>query len=627
MTYYDDIARDPSGSFGKLKTLRRNDGYWEKVAHIWNPHAKIKGGKTYSPWLDSIYPEIDYNGSAPEPAGAHKLRSEIDIETTNGMSDYCVSVGGVALEADFSEKRDAGGDLLFETTHRPHAGGDAVREIVRYRNDIAVADYLRGKPVSRVLACGMSELYTYDLTDGVITETFDSGYGNAGGIVNGVRTISKTNYDTDEEISVHNYARTTRYETNIPACTRREIDADGQIKRITSNLYPGKEYAYAPSTENGGGLITTETTLLGDAASSFLQTIRVTDLQGNVVRETVNGATTQYFYAASGASAGNLSPDDVRTIRSKDCTHHELAISGVDLNGDGVLDPADDSVRKTEKVFDYTWPENVGSWKTTQSFAFDGNFFVKRTTWKTADGTRSRTWQAGVSGFSETQNASYLAQTQNSWTTSSTSPAGIVATTTFTRSPSGWLQHVSQVVSAPETEETVSSSYVLDAYLDCETPGAYMSFFTDRDGGKKGIGTWPGINHTQEQDNDMYGYNPSIFSDGNDEAYAKGEDGNLNRITRRCLPDCIDSSRAAGVIGGLLASTPNWDFDDSNCADMVIGALSQLISSPKPKCKRCEYVYDYLSGNGWIALPSRVESIISKIQANNCNRYVCRKRP
>ena len=74
---------------------------------------------------------------------------------------------------------------------------------------------------------------------------------------------------------------------------------------------------------------------------------------------------------------------------------------------------------------------------------------------------------------------------------------------------------------------------------------------------------------------------------------------------------------------GLIASTPNWDFDDSNCADMVLKALSQLIKSDKPKCKKRQCPRDLLRNNAWITTPTGVKRIVDKIQANNCNRYEC----
>lgn len=45
-----------------------------------------------------------------------------------------------------------------------------------------------------------------------------------------------------------------------------------------------------------------------------------------------------------------------------------------------------------------------------QSFAFEGDFVVSRTTWRSACGTRERVQQAGVAGFSETQHREYGAR-------------------------------------------------------------------------------------------------------------------------------------------------------------------------------------------------------------------------
>ena len=164
------------------------------------------------------------------------------------------------------------------------------------------------------------------------------------------------------------------------------------------------------------------------------------------------------------------------------------------------------------------------------------------------------------------------------------------------------------------------------AILDCGNEG-YLSFFpkrkTER---KKGVGKWSGKNHSREEDLKEYGNWPERLKDGVNDDLVPGKDGKKNRITRQCLPTCIDSSKAKAVITSLLASTPNWDFDDSNCADMVIKALSSLIKSDKPKCKKYECPRDLLRNRAWLTTPTGVERIVRKIQENNCNRYECVRR-
>ena len=168
------------------------------------------------------------------------------------------------------------------------------------------------------------------------------------------------------------------------------------------------------------------------------------------------------------------------------------------------------------------------------------------------------------------------------------------------------------------------NSFAGHAILDCGDEG-YLSFFPNRtDGGRrKGPGTWTRKERSREDDLKEYGDWTKQLKNGVNDDYVEGKDGKKSRITRQCLPTCIDSSKAKAVIDSLIASTPNWDFDDSNCADMVLKALSQLIKSDKPKCKKRQCPRDLLRNNAWITTPTGVKRIVDKIQANNCNRYEC----
>ncbi|MBQ8723599.1 MAG: RHS repeat-associated core domain-containing protein, partial [Opitutales bacterium] len=173
------------------------------------------------------------------------------------------------------------------------------------------------------------------------------------------------------------------------------------------------------------------------------------------------------------------------------------------------------------------------------------------------------------------------------------------------------------IIVHPGTYEDVRDPSMFGhAILDCGE-NAYLSFFPE---GKKedkvGIGAKPGKNHTKEEDEKRYG--KFDFGSRNEIIHPNG-----GRITRQCLPDCVDDASIVSIIKTLVSTTPNWDFNDSNCADMVMTALDRAMNQEKPKCGKCEVVVDILKKHSEIRTPDGVRDDIVLLTKNNCTRYLC----
>ena len=156
------------------------------------------------------------------------------------------------------------------------------------------------------------------------------------------------------------------------------------------------------------------------------------------------------------------------------------------------------------------------------------------------------------------------------------------------------------------------------AILDCGANG-YVSYFPNEEEGKKGIGRWPGNNHSKEDDETYYGISFGDFGTGNTITIP----GYTGKVTRQCLPDCIDADKASPVIDRLLKATSHWDFNDSNCADMVMSVLRETLVQSKPKCDPCYTSWDILAKRAEIQIPEDVSRMVAELKENGCKRYKC----
>ena len=156
------------------------------------------------------------------------------------------------------------------------------------------------------------------------------------------------------------------------------------------------------------------------------------------------------------------------------------------------------------------------------------------------------------------------------------------------------------------------------AILDCGANG-YVSYFPNEEEGKKGIGRWPGNNHSKEDDETYYGISFGDFGTGNTITIP----GYTGKVTRQCLPDCIDADKASPVIDRLLKATSHWDFNDSNCVDMVMSVLRETLVQSKPKCDPCYTSWDILAKRAEIQIPEDVSRMVAELKENGCKRYKC----
>lgn len=570
-TYYSDPL--VPASYGKVRTLRRNDGYWENKYYDENASAGLEMTRTESPWLNTAAHEP---GEAPQ--GQIRVKSETRCNTDTGIEDITEVVGGITIAKEWTEKSRADQQKVKLVRHQPHSGGDKITTTVRYRNAQDIPAYLRGKTVSVHHADGSMSLYSYALNEQNLTVTKDTGYGAGNSVNHGTRTVSIQDKDSGklkEEVryaleggqahwlgsktgvqfdnagtcmkwvydnnpddyteqrkdcchvtwekgrdgieSTYTYdaqgrktvatsrgitfsteyrglttiqwkqakgssqkylvgevsrnlagqtveekspiaggkTLATQYEEDIAARTKathtpygtastRLSSADHQLLSETGTTGITQNYTYTPTAQHGGGLVVTVT----DGNRSRTET---TDLLNHTVAEQSGGnALTQYAYDAAGRITQTVLPDGEKQLHVYE---NEVQISGLDLNGDGALTAAIDRMEKSERVFDSSWPEDKGSWKTVTSRAWQGSWQPVSLTWTTEDGTKTRNQTPGTDGYAIQEHPPVSAQ-GNSHTVSESSPDGQVQERVYTMADghvtsttSTWKDGRGQVVS------------------------------------------------------------------------------------------------------------------------------------------------------------------------------------
>lgn len=548
-TYYSDPL--VPASYGKVRTLRRNDGYWENKYYDANTNAGVEMIRTESPWLNTAPHEP---GEAPQ--GQIRIKSETYCNTDTGTEDITETVGGITIAKEWTEKSRVDQQKVRLVRHQPHSGGDKITTTVRYRNAKDIPAHLRGKTVSIHNADGSMSLYSYVLNGQNLTITEDTGYGDGNSVNHGTRTVSiadKDNGKPKDEVryaleggqaywlgsktgvqfdnagtclkwvydnnpddymeqrkdcchvtwergrdgvetsytydalgrKVSTTARgittsteykgltttewkqatgdsqkylvkedsknmaqlfveqkspvvggktlTTQYSYDIAARTESTITphgtasnqvflADSQILSKTGTTGITQNYTYTPTAQYGGGLAVTVT----DGNRSRTAT---TDLLNHTVAEQSGGsALTQYAYDATGRITQTVLPDGEKQLNVYE---NEVQISGLDLNGDGVLSTDIDRMEKKERVFDPSWPEDKGSWKTVTSRAWQGNWKSVFIAWETEDGMVIRKQTPGLTGFLTQENTLISSQGINH-TVTVTDPTGQVQETIYT---------------------------------------------------------------------------------------------------------------------------------------------------------------------------------------------------
>lgn len=518
-TYYTD-RMDPA-SYGKVKTLRRNDGYWENRYYGENTSAGMKTYRVESPWGNT---QAHEPGTTPQ--GMVRTRTNVKCSTDSGLEDATEKVGEVVIKKEWTEKSPAGKDQVKLVRHQPHAGGDKITTTIRYRKAKDVPEFLTGLPVSIVNADGSKEIYTYvhDANTNFLTTTCDKGYGDGESVTKGIRTIttkqvgktgireeiryaleggqaywlsSKTGVEFDNagyclkwiydnnpddytqevkdccrvsqergrdgimtyyaydpngrlvstttrgittsteykglatinwkqaegsnnrflvEEQTNNLAGNTvkivtpvvgnktvtttksydiatrKTRTTTPFNTWQETarNSDGQIQSETGTTGLTTVYSYAPSTNMGGGLeiIATE----GERI-----TTKYLDMQGNTVSTVLNnGALATNVYDAAARLIKTTSPDGEVMLYIYE---PGILSNGLDIDGDDILNPVVDRISKNVTVFDSSWPENKGSWKTTTLLAWEGEWKETSIIWETEDNTLQRSQTPELSGY------------------------------------------------------------------------------------------------------------------------------------------------------------------------------------------------------------------------------------
>lgn len=187
-TYYNDPLQ--VASHGKIKTLRRNDGYWENKYYDNNASAGLETEKTESPWLDTAAHE-----PGTSPAGDIRVKTEISCSTDTGTEDITETVNGILIAKEWTEKTPYDHQKVKEIRHQPHSGGDKITTTIRYRKAKDIPTHLTGKPVSIHNADGSMILYSYELQDQNLIVTEDEGYGEGNVVNHGIRTVSIQNKD------------------------------------------------------------------------------------------------------------------------------------------------------------------------------------------------------------------------------------------------------------------------------------------------------------------------------------------------------------------------------------------------------------------------------------------------
>lgn len=548
-TYYNDPLQ--VASHGKIKTLRRNDGYWENKYYDNNANAGLETEKTESPWLDTAAHEP---GTAP--SGAIRIKTEISCSTDTGTEDITETVNGILIAKEWTEKTPFDHQKVKEVRHQPHSGGDKITTTIRYRKAKDIPTHLTGKPVSIHNADGSMSLYSYELQDQNLIVTEDEGYGEGNVVNHGIRTVSiqdKSNGKLKEEVryaleggqsywlssktgvtfdgkgtclkwvynndpddyteqrkdccqvtwergrdgietnytydvagkqtssTARGITYTTEYKglttinwkqatgsnnrflvdqitkneagqiiekkkpvvgnktlvttqsyniperkliTITPTQTKSEIInfSDGKIKSFMGTTGITQTFTYAPSTQGGGGVSASAT----DGNRNLVATM---DLLNNTVSEqNDNISFTYYVYDSSARKVRITQPDgETQIFVYKD----DVTIIGIDLNGDGILNSANDRMSKNERVFDSSWPEGKGSWKTMIANAWQGSWIFSSITWKTEDGSQMRKKMLGVAGYIIQQKAG-IAQSGINHTDIVTSPDGQIQETSYT---------------------------------------------------------------------------------------------------------------------------------------------------------------------------------------------------
>lgn len=515
-TYYNDPLQ--VASHGKVKTLRRNDGYWENKYYDNNASAGLETEKTESPWLNTAA-----NDPGITPAGPIRVKTEILCATDTGTEDITETVNGVLIAKEWTEKTPFDHQKVKEVRHQPHSGGDKITTTIRYRKANDIPTHLRGKPVSIHNADGSMILYSYELQDQNLIIKADEGYGSENSITHGIRTVStedknnrklreevryaieegqaywlssktgvsfdgkgvclkwvynndpddyteqrkdccnivwergrdgiETNYTYDAAghktvTSTRGITYTTEYnglttikwkqtqgsnnrffvdqttrneakqivEKVVPAIGDKTLNtqfsfdivarntktitphkttsfriatADGHTLCETGTTGITKNYTSTPTSQNGGGLIVTVT----DGNRNLTTTA---DLLGNIVlRQTSQNTLTQQVYDVAGRIIKKIMPDGETQLYTYE---NQMEISGIDLNGDGILNLTHDQMEKRERIFDPSYPVGKGSWKTTTAKAWQGNWKPYLTKWESEDGTLKRNKVPGLTG-------------------------------------------------------------------------------------------------------------------------------------------------------------------------------------------------------------------------------------
>ncbi len=195
-TYYSDPL--VPASYGKVRTLRSNDGYWENRYYDANTSAGLEMTRTESPWMNAAAHEP---GEAPQ--GQIRIKNETRCATDTGIEDITETVGGITIAKEWTEKSRVDQQKVRLVRHQPHAGGDKITTTVRYRNAKDIPVHLRAKTVSIHNADGSMSQYSYEMSEQDLTITLDQGSGDGNSVTHGKRTVrtqDKDNGKLKEEV-------------------------------------------------------------------------------------------------------------------------------------------------------------------------------------------------------------------------------------------------------------------------------------------------------------------------------------------------------------------------------------------------------------------------------------------
>lgn len=342
-TYYSDPL--VPASFGKVRTLRRNDGYWENKYYDANTNAGLEMTRTESPWLNTAAHEP---GEAPQ--GQIRVKQETYCNTDTGTEDITETVGGITIAKEWTEKSCADRQKVRLVRHQPHSGGDKITTTVRYRNAKDIPVHLRGKTVSTHYADGSMDLFTYTLSGQNLTVTKDNGYGGESGVTHGTRIVStedKDNGNLKEEIRYaleggQSYwlgSKTGVTFDNAGVCLKWVYDnnPDDYMEQRKDCCHVtwqrGRDGAETEYTYNAQGRVIAETThgitkttecnglstiiwkAEAGSAQRYLEKGHVRDMAGNLIEEitpAVGGGmlTTRHTYLVPQRTVKTLTPYD-----------------------------------------------------------------------------------------------------------------------------------------------------------------------------------------------------------------------------------------------------------------------------------------------------------------------------